>query len=63
MKKFWWIALIVVLILVAGFFAYRAKAQSGSTTASNYQTATVQRGTVTSTISAAGTIPNGESAE
>lgn len=61
MKKFWWIALIVVLILGAGFYYYRARAQASSSAASNYQTATVQRGTLTSTISAAGTVRSNQS--
>jgi HlyD family secretion protein len=62
MKKFWWIALIIVVIIGAGFFAYRVRAQSSSSATSNYQTANVQRGTLTSTISAAGTIRSKQSA-
>jgi RND family efflux transporter MFP subunit len=62
MKKLWWIALIGVVIIAGGVYTYRVLAQSRSAAASTYQTASVQRGTISSTISAAGTVRSKQSA-
>lgn len=62
MKKRGWIIGIVVVLLIAGFFTYRALANRQSSTTTNVQTVAVQRGTLTSTLSAAGTVRPGQSA-
>ena len=63
MKRFWWIIAIVVVILVAGGLSYRALASGRQTNTPNLQTATVQRGTIDSTLNSAGTIRYGQSAD
>jgi len=63
MKKKWWTIGIFVVLLIAGILGYQyvARGQSSSSTA-NLQTATVQRGTLTATLSGAGTVRSGQNA-
>lgn len=62
MKKYYWIAGIVLVLIVAGFFTYRALAAQRASATAAVQTATVQRGTLTSSLSSAGTVRTGQSA-
>lgn len=62
MKKRIWISGILVVVLAAGFFGYRAYASSQASTQADIQTATVQRGSLTSTLSASGNTRSGQSA-
>ncbi len=63
-KRIIYIGLFVVVIALAvgGFFYLRQRATSANTAAANLQTTTVQRGTVTSAVSTAGTITTPQSA-
>jgi HlyD family secretion protein len=62
MKRSYWIAGIVLVLIVAGYFAYRALTAQRVSAAASVQTATVQRGTLTSSLSSAGTVRTGQSA-
>lgn len=53
---------IVVVMLATGFFGYRAYASSQAATEEELQTATVTRGSLTSTLSASGNTRSGQSA-
>ena len=63
MKKSWWIIGGVVLALVvAGTLIYRGIARGQASAAASLQTATVEKGTLTASLSYAGTIRPGQSA-
>ena len=60
-KKFFsnkkiWIPIVVVLILVAGFFVYQGINQGKSAANSLYQTSPLARGSLTATVGATGTV-------
>lgn len=61
-KKLGWLLAIILVLGIAGFLTYRALAERNSASTASLQTATVQRGTVTSTISSAGTVRSKQSA-
>ena len=61
-KRVWWIIGIGLVLVIAGFYTYRTLAARNSASAASLQTTTVQRGNVTSIISAAGTIRSNQSA-
>jgi HlyD family secretion protein len=61
-KKFRLISVIVVVVLVAGYLAVRALAGNQNTAATDVQTATVQRGSLASTLGASGNTRSGQSA-
>ncbi len=61
-KKGILIAAIFVVIVTAGFFVYRTWASSRSAEPSSQQTAIVQRGSLTATLSAVGNTRTGQSA-
>jgi len=63
MKKIWWIVGIIVVLGVAGFFAYRAYAAQRQTSTAAVNTATVTRGSITQDLSAAGSVRTGQSAQ
>ena len=63
MKKTWWIVGIILVLGVAGFFAYRAYAAQRQTSTAAVNTATVTRGSITQDLSAAGTVRTGQSAQ
>jgi HlyD family secretion protein len=62
MKKRMLISGILVVILAAGFFGYRAYASSQAASQEEVQTATIQRGSLTATLSASGNTRSGQSA-
>ncbi|HZD57482.1 MAG TPA: efflux RND transporter periplasmic adaptor subunit [Anaerolineales bacterium] len=62
MKKRILISGILVVVLAAGFFGYRAYASSQAATQDDIQTATVQRGSLAATLSASGNTRSGQSA-
>jgi HlyD family secretion protein len=62
MKKRMLISGILVVALAAGFFGYRAYASSQAAAQDDVQTATVQRGSLTATLSASGNTRSGQSA-
>jgi HlyD family secretion protein len=63
MKKTWWIiGGVVLVLLVAGVLVYRGVARGQANAAASVQTATVERGTLTASLSYAGTIRPGQSA-
>jgi len=62
-KRTFWIIGIVLVVLIAAGLAYRAYANSRSTTGTTLQTAPVSKGEVTVTISGAGTVRSKQSAE
>jgi HlyD family secretion protein len=62
MKKIWWSIGIIVVLLVAGILSYRALASQQSSSAATLQTATVQRGSLASTLNSSGTARSGQSA-
>ncbi|HEX7974114.1 MAG TPA: efflux RND transporter periplasmic adaptor subunit [Anaerolineales bacterium] len=53
---------ILVVVLAAGFMTYRALASKQATSTTSTQTATVTRGSLTSTLSSSGTARSGQSA-
>ncbi|MEJ2351803.1 MAG: hypothetical protein P8Y03_18610, partial [Anaerolineales bacterium] len=53
---------ILVVVLAAGFFGYRAYARSQASAQEEVQTATIQRGSLTATLSASGNTRSGQSA-
>lgn len=53
---------LLAALLVAGFLAYRALANGRNSEASSTQTATIERGSLTSTMSSSGNIRSGQSA-
>ncbi len=61
-KKAIWITGVVVALLVAGFFAYRAIASNLAADSTAVQTSTVQLGSLTSTLDSSGTARSGQSA-
>jgi HlyD family secretion protein len=62
MKRFRWFLLIVAVLAAAGFVIYRVRAAATPSSAANLQTAAVQRGTLTASISSAGTVNPHQSA-
>jgi HlyD family secretion protein len=62
MKKTWWIIGIVLVLVAAGFVFYRVRASGRASTTTDLVTTTVRRGTLTATLSAAGTVRFGQSA-
>ena len=61
-KKIMWLSAILVVVLAAGAFAYRAIASSKASTTTTTQTATVERGSLTSTLSSSGNTRSGQTA-
>jgi HlyD family secretion protein len=61
-KKTTWTAGILVVVLVAGGLAYRAVAQDRNSETTEVQTATVELGSVTATLSATGNVRSAQSA-
>ena len=61
-KKVWIITGVLVVFLAAGSLAYRALASSRASTATDTQTATVERGSLTSDLSSSGNTRSGQSA-
>ena len=61
-KKSMLIAGILVVALVAGFFGYRTYASNQASNAAEVQTATVERGSITATLSASGNTRAAQSA-
>jgi len=55
-----WLSAILVVVLAAGAFAYRAIASSKASTTSSTQTATVQSGSLTTTLSSSGNTRSGQ---
>jgi len=55
MKKIWWLFVVVVVLVAAGYFTYRARAGTKQSSTSNLQTTTVTRGTVAAFVNASGT--------
>jgi multidrug efflux pump subunit AcrA (membrane-fusion protein) len=53
---------IVIVVLGAGFLAYRATTNARASDSSNLQTATVQRGSLESTLSSSGNTRSNQSA-
>ena len=62
MKKGMLISGILVVVLAAGFFGYRAYASSQAASQEEVQTATIERGSLTATLSASGNTRSGQSA-
>jgi HlyD family secretion protein len=61
-KKRYIIPILLAVALIAGFFGYRAYAGSQTSNATDLQTATVEVGTVTATLSATGNVRSGQTA-
>jgi multidrug efflux pump subunit AcrA (membrane-fusion protein) len=61
-KKALWISGILVVAVVAGVLAYRAYASNQTSDSSSLQTATVERGALTASLSASGNTRSGQSA-
>ncbi len=61
-KKRYLIPILLAVALIAGFFGYRAYAGSQTSNATDLQTATVEVGTVTATLSATGNVRSGQTA-
>lgn len=61
-KKRYLIPILLAVGLIAGFFGYRAYAGSQTSNATDLQTATVEVGTVTATLSATGNVRSGQTA-
>jgi HlyD family secretion protein len=62
MKKIWWITGIVLVLAAAGFVFFRVRASGQASTTTDLVTTAVRRGTLTATLSAAGTVRFGQSA-
>jgi HlyD family secretion protein len=62
MRKVEWIIGVLILLLAAGFFYLRAASNNRAAAATNIPTAQVRRGTITSTVSEAGTVRPNQSA-
>ncbi len=61
--KRWWIPVIVVLVVIVGFFALRTLRQNqGDAAAANLQTEPVQAGPLTATVGATGVVRSNQSA-
>lgn len=54
--KRWIIIILVVVVLVGGYFGYRAFQRQQAALNTNYQTVTLSRGSLTATIGATGTV-------
>jgi HlyD family secretion protein len=52
----------IVIVIIAGFFGYRAYASSQASAVTELQTTTIERGSVTATLSASGNTHSGQSA-
>jgi len=61
-KKGFWIVAIILILAVSGFFAYRTYASNQSESATQIQTATVEEGALSSTLSASGTASSSRTA-
>lgn len=61
-KKTIWIIVLVIVLIAAGFVGYRVLANETSSTETSLQTATVERGALSSTLSASGNTRSGQSA-
>ncbi len=61
-KKTGWFIVIVLVLLVAGGFAYRTLASSNASDASTVQTASVQQGELSTSLSSSGNVRAGQSA-
>lgn len=61
-KKTIWIIVLVMALLGGGFVGYRVLASDSSEATTSLQTATVERGSVSSTLSASGNTRSGQSA-
>ena len=61
--KRWWIPVIVVLVVIGGFFALRSLRQNqGEAAAANLQTEPLQTGPLTATVGATGIVRSNQSA-
>jgi len=61
-KKRYLIPILLTVALISGFFGYRAYAGSQTSDATDLQTATIEVGTVTATLSATGNVRSGQTA-
>ena len=62
MKKIYWISGLIIVLVIAGYFGYRTLKSKGAAAATAIQTSTVERGTIASSLNAAGTVRTGQSA-